>query len=413
MAFTFFCNVSLPLLISLMFFLPLITINSSEPLISSYIVHTDSQSRPSRFSTQDDWYSYMINTFTDQKMESQSSSRIFYTYNVVFHGFAARLTDKEAKKFTKVPGILAVLADKVTVKLDTTQSPEFLGLNLDYGLWPETNLGENVIIGMVDSGIWPESDSFKDTGIGPIPSRWKGACEQGTEFNSSHCNRKLIGARFFLKGIEHYMSDRLLEELGEYRSPRDGVGHGTHTASTAAGSEVANANVFGFANGTAQGIATKARIAMYKACEVVLGVKCHKDENTCFVKMKFRGIIPFIGSKGIRHLMKETGHEDEHKQFQKSSAGKIRVEAEEEEAVLSAAHAMITQLSGLGNRRQVDPWRNGSASDSRSEGCVFDSRRVQFLLFAIFHFWRGHFGHCVLKPIFSILPKPKLFQQHS
>ena len=24
----------------------------------------------------------------------------------------------------------------------------------------------------------------------------------------------------------------------------------------------------------------------------------------------------------------------------------------------------------------VDPWRNGSASDSRSEGCVFDSRRV-------------------------------------
>ena len=26
---------------------------------------------------------------------------------------------------------------------------------------------------------------------------------------------------------------------------------------------------------------------------------------------------------------------------------------------------------------QPDPWRNGSASDSRSEGCVFDSRRVQ------------------------------------
>ena len=25
----------------------------------------------------------------------------------------------------------------------------------------------------------------------------------------------------------------------------------------------------------------------------------------------------------------------------------------------------------------MDPWRNGSASDSRSEGCVFDSRRVQ------------------------------------
>ena len=29
------------------------------------------------------------------------------------------------------------------------------------------------------------------------------------------------------------------------------------------------------------------------------------------------------------------------------------------------------------------PWRNGSASDSRSEGCVFESRRGQHTLFGI------------------------------
>ena len=28
----------------------------------------------------------------------------------------------------------------------------------------------------------------------------------------------------------------------------------------------------------------------------------------------------------------------------------------------------------------LTPWRNGSASDSRSEGCVFESRRVQNLV---------------------------------
>lgn len=28
------------------------------------------------------------------------------------------------------------------------------------------------------------------------------------------------------------------------------------------------------------------------------------------------------------------------------------------------------------NLHQLDLWRNGSASDSRSEGCVFDSRQV-------------------------------------
>ena len=30
----------------------------------------------------------------------------------------------------------------------------------------------------------------------------------------------------------------------------------------------------------------------------------------------------------------------------------------------------------------MDLWRNGSASDSRSEGCVFDSRQVQFYFFS-------------------------------
>ena len=31
----------------------------------------------------------------------------------------------------------------------------------------------------------------------------------------------------------------------------------------------------------------------------------------------------------------------------------------------------------------VTPWRNGSASDSRSEGCVFESRRGQNIFFEL------------------------------
>ena len=33
--------------------------------------------------------------------------------------------------------------------------------------------------------------------------------------------------------------------------------------------------------------------------------------------------------------------------------------------------------TGLGKFPHLTPWRNGSASDSRSEGCVFESRRGQ------------------------------------
>ncbi|PNY01875.1 subtilisin-like protease-like protein, partial [Trifolium pratense] len=115
-------------------------------------------------------------------------------------------------------------------------------------------------------GVWPESKSFSDEGYGPIPKKWRGIC-QVTEGNKDnfHCNRKLIGARYFYKG---YQSSPIREPNDTYTfdSARDTAGHGTHTLSTAGGNFVAGTSVFGYGNGTASGGSPKARVAAYKVC---------------------------------------------------------------------------------------------------------------------------------------------------
>ncbi|KAK9157692.1 hypothetical protein Scep_004266 [Stephania cephalantha] len=121
-----------------------------------------------------------------------------------------------------------------------------------------------------EDGIWPESASFQDgCGMKPVPSSWKGICEEGEEFDPSvACSRKLIGARYYLQGFEHTYGriTNSNHERNEYKSARDFIGHGTHTASIASGSIVKNASFFDFGHGIARGGAPMSRIAVYKVC---------------------------------------------------------------------------------------------------------------------------------------------------
>lgn len=102
--------------------------------------------------------------------------------------------------------------------------------------------------------------------MGPIPSHWKGVCEAGDLFNSTNCNRKVIGARWYIKGLLAELKKPINISKTDYLSARDAIGHGTHTSATAAGSFVANISYKGLGLGVARGGAPGARLAMYKVC---------------------------------------------------------------------------------------------------------------------------------------------------
>uniref|UniRef100_A0ACD5YHC9 Uncharacterized protein n=1 Tax=Avena sativa TaxID=4498 RepID=A0ACD5YHC9_AVESA len=187
----------------------------------TYIVQTNHLAKPSKFTTLDHWYTSMVPT---------TSSRILYTYGTVIHGFAVRLTDGEARRMSAVPGVTRVYKDRV-YHTQTTRSPWFMGLHDDFGAWPDTDFGDGIIIGIVDTGIWPKRASFNDTGLGPVRATWRGKCVDAEGFNATLlCNNKLVGAKSFTVNLPVLECDD--------PSPRDHMGHGTHVASTAAGAEV-------------------------------------------------------------------------------------------------------------------------------------------------------------------------------
>lgn len=202
-----------------------------------------------------------------------------YDYRYSVNGFAALLTPAQAAAIAAMPDVISVEADALR-HVTTDNSPTFLGLDADGGLWEQLggieSAGEDVIVGVVDTGIWPEHPSFSDqidfadrpgesgkrTRVyGPPPADWYGSCQSGELWSQDDCNNKLIGARYFLDGFGHHgiITD-------DYLSARDKDGHGSHTASTAAGNYGVQAMLLGVDRGMVSGMAPRARIAMYKAC---------------------------------------------------------------------------------------------------------------------------------------------------
>ncbi|KAL9675661.1 hypothetical protein QQ045_003865 [Rhodiola kirilowii] len=182
---------------------------------------------------------------------NSGESAIRYTFSRSFSGFVVHMTEQEKNIMSKLKGIVSIFPAQKK-KLHTTRSWDFTGLPLNAKR--SSNEG-NIIVGVLDTGDWPESASFDDAGFGPAPKKWRGSCQGGATFK---CNKKIVGAKYYK--VDGSFSD------GELPSPRDTDGHGTHTASTAAGRVVAGVSMLGLGQGTARGGVPAARVAIYKIC---------------------------------------------------------------------------------------------------------------------------------------------------
>ncbi|XP_072958477.1 subtilisin-like protease SBT2.3 [Typha angustifolia] len=189
-----------------------------------------------------------------------------YSYHYLINGFAVLITPQQADKLSKRREVANVALD-FSVRTATTHTPEFLGL--PQGAWVQEGgpelAGQGIVIGFIDTGIDPNHPSFADdlsTNSYPIPAHFSGVCEVTRDFPSGSCNRKLVGARHFAASA---ITRGIFNASKDHASPFDGDGHGTHTASIAAGNHGIPVIVAGHHFGNASGMAPHAHIAVYKA----------------------------------------------------------------------------------------------------------------------------------------------------
>ena len=208
-----------------------------------------------------------------------ADSRIVSTYDFALTGFSALLTTDEASRLRNQKGVMSVIRDELR-QLHTDTSGDFLGLTDAGGAYDAGYDGEGVVVGIIDTGIWPEHPSFADDGsyaappvsiddvdVDPSPDVESillgchfGSSAHNTDDVAFDCNNKLIGAR----DMRTLYNSLIGPEL--YDSARDADGHGSHTASTAAGNGDVPAEIFGIDRGTITGIAPRAHVVAYKGC---------------------------------------------------------------------------------------------------------------------------------------------------
>lgn len=228
------------------------------------------------------------------KQQQEAASKgvtINRSYTLALNGFSAVLSAAQAKALAGDGDVLAVVRD--SIRKPDYSSTDFLGLPGRDGVWSQQfggtgKAGKGIVVGMLDTGYTPENPFFAGSAVRPlsgtpkigVPFRLQdnvigmrkadggtfvGDCVAGDAFDGTECNSKVIGARFYDTAYKAAVPPEF-RSPDEKFSPLDVNGHGSHTASTAAGNSGVTQTAGGRDFGKSSGVAPAAKIAVYKVC---------------------------------------------------------------------------------------------------------------------------------------------------
>ena len=211
---------------------------------------------------------------------------VTYKYKNAFNGMAIRLTQQEAEALSNLADVAYVEREKME-RMETDTGPIHVGAPMVWDGEGQSaiNMGEGVIIGVIDSGINSDHSSFADVGDDGYDhtNPWGAGVYVGDcagDF-ASMCNDKLIGVRSYASVTDNYDDADVFGDTPPAKNGEDYGGHGSHTASTAGGNilydvplvdpETGEAqgdgiNTTGFEFGQISGVAPHANIVAYQIC---------------------------------------------------------------------------------------------------------------------------------------------------
>ena len=200
-------------------------------------------------------------------LASIGSPDTVYRYSSAVEGFAADLTTEQVKQLQADPAVLMVRPNTLA-----PAGPGCPGIGLRHRARPSGPPSART-----PARVSSSESSTPGSGPRTRPSRQRRWMQSGggrrtrrtqapvpptaSAGPSGACNGKVIGAQYFVDG---FGADRIA--AAEYLSPRDGTGHGSHVAATAAGNSGVAVTIGKQSFGRVTGVAPGAALSIYKAC---------------------------------------------------------------------------------------------------------------------------------------------------